>query len=338
MKHLLPKICLNLAGVALAAAVTAGTAGAATPAHTPAWHPVLTLKNVNSAHNVWSFTSVVTTGKTTGWAFLRGSSQQNTSYRRTSATTWKQVAFPGQGCRVNVAAAAKGGRVFASCERIVGNSREYEWSGTKWVLIRTLPGAVSSLSVLSATDVWYFGDHGVVHWNGKTWKQLTKSTDGGSARSDTDVWVFTGEVISHYNGKKWTAVQSYGPTGITGILALSATSVYATGTEAAAAALLHYNGKRWSRTWESGDQETFPEQRIVRDGKGGLWILAADDTERAQMLHYTGGKMRVATLPAASFEYYSVSNLAQIPGTAEMLLAGVGVGTNELNPVIFQYS
>lgn len=56
------------------------------------------------------------------------------------------------------------------------------------------------------------------------------------------------------------------------------------------------------------------------------------------MLHYTGGKMRVAALPTASFEYYSVSNLAQIPGTAEMLLAGVGVGANELNPVIFQYS
>ena len=150
---------------------------------------------------------------------------------------------------MNVAAAAKDGHVFASCSYVTGHSWEYEWTGTKWTLIRTLPGQVSSMTVLSSTDVWYFGDHGVVHWNGRTWKPLTKSTEGGSALSDTSVWVFTDEVISHYNGKSWTAADTYGPTDVTGILALSATSVYATGDDDGAAALLHYNGSTWSRVW-----------------------------------------------------------------------------------------
>ena len=51
---------------------------------------------------------------------------------------------------------------------------------------------------------------------------------------------------------RWAAVHSPGPTDVTGILALSATSVYATGTDAGAALLLHYNSKAGSRVWERG--------------------------------------------------------------------------------------
>ena len=343
MKNLLPKICLSLAGVALTASVTAGVASAstssATAAHTPVWHPVLTLKNASSSQDYWSFSAVAATGKTSGWAFLVDSKGRTYSYERTGATAWKRVPFPDQTCAVNVAAAAKDGRVFASCSYVTGHSWEYEWTGTKWTLIRTLPGEVSSMTVLSATDVWFFGDHGVVHWNGKTWKQLTNSTEGGSALSDKSVWVFTGEVISHYDGKSWTAVQTPGPTSVTGILALSATSVYATGDDAGAAALLHYNGSAWSRIWESGDQHSFLEQQILPDGKGGLWIPANDQVENPLLLHYTGGKMTTATLPDAGFEFPGNSDMAQIPGTAEMLIAGESVGTNnKTSPVTYQYS
>jgi hypothetical protein len=343
MKKLLPKIFLSLAGVAVTAAVTAGTATAKTSsaiaAHTPTWNPVLTLRNASSSQDYWSFASVVATGKTTGWAFMSDSKQKTYSYQRTGSTTWKRVAFPGTGCRVNVAGAAKDGRVFASCAGVTGPSKEYEWTGAKWTLIRILPGTVSSMSVLSADDVWFFGDHGVIHWNGRTWKQLTKSTRGGSALADNSVWVFSGDVISHYDGKKWTAVHAPGPTGVTGILALSATSVYATGDDAGAAALLHYNGHAWSRVWESGDLISFLEQQILPDGKGGLWIPANDQVENPALLHYSAGKMTVATLPDAAFEFPGNSDMARIPDTAEMLLAGEALGTNnKLSPVIYQYS
>jgi hypothetical protein len=342
MKKLLPKISLSLIGVALAATGTASTATAgtssATAAHTPAWHPVLTLKNASSSQDFWSFASVVATGKTTGWAFMSDSKQKTYSYQRTGPTTWERVAFPGTGCRVNVAGVAKDGRVFASCAGVTGPSKEYEWTGTKWTLIRTLPGTVTSMSVLSADDVWFFGDHGVIHWNGHIWKQLTKSTRGGSALTDNSVWVFTGEVISHYDGKKWTAVHAPGPTNVTGILALSATSVYATGG-ADSAALLHYNGHAWSSVWESGGIISFFPQQILPDGKGGLWIPANDQVENPALLHYTAGKVTVATLPDAAFEFPGNSDMARIPDTAEMLLAGEALGTNnKLSPVIYQYS
>ena len=339
MKNFLPKVFLGFAGIALAVSATAGTATAGTAAHVPAWNPVLTLKNASSSQDYWSFTATVATSKTTGWAFLADSKAGTYSYERTGAATWKRVPFPDQTCRVNVAAAAKDGRIFASCSYVTGHSWEYEWTGTKWTLIRTLPGQVSSMTVLSATDVWYFGDHGVVHWNGKTWKQLTKSTEGGSALSDTSVWVFTGEVISHYDGKSWTATETYGPTDVTGILALSAASVYATGDEVGAATLLHYNGSTWSRVWESGDQHSFLEQQILRDGKGGLWIPANDKAENPLLLHWSEGKMSVAALPDAAFEFPGNSDMAQIPETAEMLIAGESLGTsNKTSPVIYQYS
>jgi hypothetical protein len=307
--------------------------------HVPAWHPVLTLKNANAPLvDNWSFDSVVATGKTTGWAFLSDSNQKTYSYQRTGSTTWTRVAFPGTGCRVNVAGAAKDGRIFASCAGVSGPSKEYEWADTKWTLIRTLPGTVSSMTVLSADDVWYFGDHGVIHWNGHTWKQLTNSTRGGSALTDNSVWVFTGEVISHYDGKKWTAVHAPGPTNVTGILALSATSAYATGEDAGALALLQYNGHTWSRVSESGDLSFLPQQ-ILPDGKGGLWIPANDQVENPALLHYTAGKLTVATLPDAAFEFAGSSEMARIPDTAEMLLAGVALGTNnKTSPIIYQYS
>ena len=166
------------------------------------------------------------------------------------------------------------------------------------MLIRTLPGAVSSLSVLSATDVWYFGDHGVVHWNGKQDLEAADEVHGRRQRA-----VKRHERLGfHRRGDQPLQRQEVDrrpKLRPDGHHRHPWRSPPPASTRPAwrpyAAALLHYNGKRWSRTWESGDQETFPEQRIVRDGNGGLWILAADDTERTQMLHYTGGKMRVAT-------------------------------------------
>jgi hypothetical protein len=374
MKRLASRICLiaaisaiTIATLALVAsppgrASSPGQAGSPA-AHKPAWHFIFSLPNGNAPTHYNAFTAVVATGKTTGWAFMFKAPY---AYHRTGANTWKKVPFPGKNGNVTLAAVAPDGRgaVWASYFTASGSQLD-RWTGTKWQVARTFSGYITGLTVLASNDVWVFGgsgqqqSHGVFHYNGRTWTTVASTPLGGDALSDTNVWAYSGRTIDHFNGRKWTSVNAARllPPGnqqafagakpfLTGIRALSATDVYATGEgtdppHGSPLVLLHFNGRAWSRVVLAKNNTSHTGQGVFPDGKGGLWIPAGDSAGNPALLHYSNGTVTLVTLPAeASWVPTIADSLSRIPGTSEMLAGGVQYthGNEQTNSVVLQYS
>jgi hypothetical protein len=190
-------------------------------------------------------TTVIATGKTTGWAFLRDS---KVAYERTGATRWKAVELPGAAGTVQAAGASSPSNVWIAYKPNSGGAPQlYRWNGWKWTLEKNLEkqAEVTGISVLGPHDVWLFGglgftgEVGVSHFNGHTWTQLSSFLEDGSALSDNNVWAFAGTQVDHFNGRKWSAVNvgkllPPAPAGssvgsyLTSIAALALDNVYAT--------------------------------------------------------------------------------------------------------------
>ena len=374
MKHLVSRICLiaAIAGITVATlAVVASPPGraakAGTPAtanaHRPAWQVILSVHSGNPITGYNAFTTVVATGKTAGWAFLANGPN---AYERTGARTWKKVPLPGKNGNVTLAAVAPDGKGAVWASYLTANGTQLDrWNGTKWKVAKTFSGYLSGLTVLASGEVWVFGgsgqlqSHGVFHYNGRTWTEVARTPQGGDALSDTSVWAYQGHTIDHFNGRTWTSVNvakllpprqqgsfTHATSAVTGIRALSATDVYATGEgvnppHGRPMVLLHFNGRAWSRVALAQNNTSFTGQRIFPDGKGGLWIPAGDSSANPALLHYANGKLTAVTLPEEATWVPTIAySLSRIPGTSEMLAGGIKYthGNEHANAVVLEYS
>ncbi|HXT91180.1 MAG TPA: hypothetical protein VN714_18165 [Trebonia sp.] len=335
----------------LTAATLSGGAAKAAVAHTPAWHPVLSIPNGAKSNMV---DTVVSTGKTSGWAFLHDAT---VAYERTGATAWKKVAFPGRGGAVNVAAASSPSNVWAAYRSSQGHGTQlYRWNG-RWTVMKTFPGAgtITAISVLNPNDVWVFGgvgsggQAGVFHYNGHKWMEVSSTLQGGYAVSDGNVWAFSGAQVAHFNGHKWTTTNvakllppatRHVPATLTGIIALAPNNVYATGEgfttpRGGPGVVLHFNGHTWSRVAEGSGFESVLGKSLASDGKGGLWIAGLSfPSIFPGLFHYSAGKITAVTVPGGA----ELTSVSRIPGTAAALAGGVQLVVPNGTSVVLQYS
>jgi len=337
---------LALGGIAGAAFAATAPPTTAPPATTkPGWHVV---KAVGSGVT-GDFTAVVATGKTTGWAFdgnpIAAPTSGAAAWER-SGSTWKRVPFPAQTNEEVVAASATStSDVWAFTEDLTpsGQSRVLRWNGHHWSVAKTFTDLIGSASVVAANDVWVFGQPGVIerlgawHYNGRTWSQVSKSAEGGSALAANNVWAFSGTRVLHWNGRAWanTSVAKLLPPAtqfndpmLTGIYAASADSVYAVGNgdledDGGPMVLLHYNGARWDKVAAGNfGYGTEPSQQISPDGSGGLWLpMPGYDGQRSYLVHYSAGKLSKAALPTSAADI-TVESVAHVPGTTQELAGG----------------
>jgi len=333
---------LALTGAGMTARAAQGTSGAgsAIPARPAAWHIV---KRV-SIGVFGGFTAVTAAGKTGGWAF-NGYSRP-TAWRR-SGPTWRQVAFPGLSGEQVVAAEATSPTDVWAFTADGTRSRALRWNGRAWAAVKTFGQQVGGAVVLSADDVWAFGQQpfgpgrGLApwHYNGRTWSRVASGDglEGGSGLAAGDVWAFAGTDVAHWNGRTWsrTSLARLLPAkfrlndpAVVGIDAQSRSSVYALGSgnaedEGGPLVILHYDGRTWTRVAE-GDWGigTSPIQQVSSDGHGGLWIpMPGFDGRLSYLLHYSDGHVTQAALPVSAHAI-DVQDVALVPGTAELLGAG----------------
>ncbi len=329
------------ASITTAVAVT-GAASAWALAATPAglsWHIV---KRVHSGA-FGDFTAVVAVGRAGEWAFNGISTP--TAWER-SGQSWKQVPFPGRsGEEVVAAGASSASNVWAFSDG-ASSARALHWNGSRWSAGRSFPGQVGGAVVISASDVWVFGEPfvpgsglGAWHYNGHAWSKVPSGhgLEGGSALSAGSIWAFAGTKVAHWNGHTWArtsvagllpAKQELNDPAVVGIDAQSADSVYAIGSgnledEGGPTVILHYNGHSWSKVAEgSFGAGTSPLQQVASDGHGGLWIpMPASGAERSYLVHYSAGRLVAAALPTGSTKI-NVESIARIPGTAGLLAGG----------------
>ena len=342
-------------------AASASATAAAPPVAAPHWHIVKSVKTDFSG----GFTAVVTTGKTSAWAFDGQGLTSPPAAWRLSGKTWTKVAFPGKkNEEVITAGASSPSNVWAFTDISGAGSRVLHWNGAKWTVVKTFARQIGGASVVAGNDVWVFGEPfipgsglGAWHYNGHAWTQVGKNLEGGSALSATSVWAYSGTAVDHWNGHKWasTSVKSLLPPvvpgplndpSVVGILALSASNVYALGNgnlqdEGGPLVVLHYNGSKWSKVAQ-GNFSYGPGPEVSSDGSGGLWLPMNNPVGGASYLvHYTAGKLVKATLPGSAATITIVS-VARVPGSTQQLAGGFthaagNFGTNVV-AVLLQYS
>jgi hypothetical protein len=327
------------ASITTALAVTGAASAWALAATGPSWQFV---KHVHSGGN-GDFTAVVAVGKNGGWAF-NGISKP-TAWKRSGAS-WTQVSFPGRsGEEVVAAEASSTTNVWAFTDGGSGG-RALRWNGSSWSAKRSFGKQIGGAVVISATDVWVFGEPvspgsslGTWHYNGHTWAKVTSGhgLEGGSALSASSIWAFGGTSVAHWNGSTWTrtsvaallpAKQLLNDPAVVGIDAQSKSSVYAVGSgnledEGGPTVILHYNGHAWAKVAQgSFGVGTSPLQQVASDGHGGLWLpMPAAGAERSFLVHYSAGRLTAAALPTGPRKI-NVESIAHIPGTAQLLAGG----------------
>jgi hypothetical protein len=289
------------------------------------------------------FTAVIAVGRNGGWAFNAGF--RPTAWRR-SGSTWTPIPFPGLANETVIAAGAASPTDVWAFTSGGTRSRALVWNGVFWAVKRTFSRDIGGAVVLSASDVWVFGEPyfpggglGAWHYNGHTWSQPASGhgLEGGSGLSAGDIWAFDGADVAHWNGSAWSrtslasllpAKQQLNNPAITGVYEQSRTSVYAIGNgnaqdQGGPLVVLHWNGSGWSRVAQgSFGFGTQPNQQISSDGHGGLWLPMPESSGvQSYLLHYSGGQLTQAALPGGGARI-SVVAVALIPGTTEVLGGG----------------
>jgi hypothetical protein len=334
-------------GAAAALAVTGAASAMAVTSAGPSWRIV---KRVHSGA-LGDFTAVVAVGRAGGWAF-NGISRP-TAWKR-SGPSWTQVAFPSRSGEEVVAAGASSAANVWAFTASGGRSRALRWNGRRWSVQGSFPAETGGAVVISASDVWVFGqpfvpggELGAWHFNGHVWARVAsgRGLEGGSGLSATDIWAFAGTKVAHWNGHGWASSSVAGllpakrplnAPAVVGIDAQSPSSVFAIGSgntqdEGGPTVILHFNGHSWRKVAQgSFGIGTSPLQQVSSDGRGGLWIPMPGSGGRPSFLvHYSAGRLTSAALPGGAGKI-NVESVSRIPGTTSLL--GGGFTHASLNP------
>jgi hypothetical protein len=186
-----------------------------------------------------------------------------------------------------------------------------------------MPGEPTSLTVLSATDMWAVG--------------ISAATFGNPEGIPADI-------AMHWNGHRWQTYQL--PTlGLQAPVFLDARSSVATGPtnlwaeygpdelvrpparpDAAAAppsvGLLHWNGASWTEI--AMPFTAFPTGPMAADGHGGLWLYqpVGNPTAVPYLYHYSHGTWTSQALPIPAADRGHILAMTHVPGTASLWAAG----------------
>jgi hypothetical protein len=354
------KIASTVAGVSTALSLVGFSAANTTAASAdqPAWHIIYT-----RAQNA-EFEAVVATGRTSGFALLEPDTTVATpvAYERTGAMTFRKVPFPTVADEwVAGASASSPSDVYVFADILTLNSPKAEsevlkWTGKKFSVVAAFAGELGGGTVLSPDDVFAYGSSrygggslpaaGTYHYNGHAWTEISSTVSGsGDALSATSAYVADGTELYHYNGHQWAATnlasllpakQGSNQPALSGVLALSAHDIYATGNAGqftGPAVILHGNGHTWAKV------ASYPSAvgQPVSDGQGGLWVPEAGPAAYG-MLHYSHGKLTAVAGPQYDKSHAVIDSISPIPGTAEELAGGLfPLTVYPQPPVVLQY-
>lgn len=211
--------------------------------------------------------------------------------------SWREVAFPGPGVPVDLAAAPDGTAVSVAQNVLTGVNAVHHWKNGKWRRLDVpLPSGTSlaAVAVGSKKDIWLVGGRSVregvseslvMRWNGKTWKRLPV----GGTRAIT-------KIVVDAPGKAW-ALRGSTKTN-----------------------LVRWDGKRFR---ERGLPEGAGALTLTPDGAGGVWVLpySRSDAKAAPYLRWAGSSWKAFNGPRRD-GVVGLGDIDLIPGTSRVVSVG----------------
>jgi len=340
-----------VSAVGLAALAFAGPAQAAqSPPAAPHWSIAYRSHSAAESYLV----SVVAPTKTDAWAI--GSAGKNQPVVvNWNGKAWKPVNVPGtSGFTPDTVYASSPGNVWITGTSKSGAGVAHVWNGTTktWRTI-SLPVNFYGAAVISATDVWGYGQNGgcahtdpadtcLYRWNGTKWAAVNvPAAHGGITAAGGHAWFAGLTNVKPVKGNSAISLTGlpaiYELTGST-VKKVSAPSARVANTVQVAAApngrlwlgtrlptttapqtLFHWTGKAWTRIGIPATANGLPlliETNLAYDGGNGVWW--------GGFSHWTGSRW-VSTFPETGIGGYAfaVTWVSAIPGSASIWGAGV---------------
>jgi hypothetical protein len=157
--------------------------------------------------------------------------------------------------------------------RVHGSAVAEHWNGNSWSRVavpRRVPD-LAAISAVAADDVWFAGDHDVIHRDGTSWNVALERSDvelhALKAFSAQDVWA-VGEtrprdavpqaLALHWDGRRWRSFVFRVPdneSSLDSVVGMGPNDVWAGGGASdlvnapphEQSLLLHWDGRRWTR-------------------------------------------------------------------------------------------
>jgi hypothetical protein len=238
---------IAVVGVVVAASTAIGAAPAVastmtSASHCPAWDKVQPQAPAQS-----TLLGVTALPSCAAWAVGTNSNPEPVAMNQQfSGTSWTKQTSPVTSAGSNLSAVAAVSDTSAWAVGSQGGRALIEhWDGKSWrTQAAPQPGGkgftgLFGVAASSASDVWAVGNYGttaphhhtlIVHWNGKTWKQVPSPDPSGASHdsrltsvtvvSAKNAWAvgyyhgakhFRQTLILHWNGKSWQQVASPNP-------------------------------------------------------------------------------------------------------------------------------
>jgi len=220
------------------------------------------------------------------------------------------------------------------------------WNGTSWTQVpspnpagATSYNELAGVAATSASNAWavgfYLTSGGaertlVVHWDGKTWKQVPSPNAGTAgannglsavaATSASNAWAVGSYAVSshelrtltlHWNGRTWTKVPSLnagsGGNVLYGVAATSGSDAWAVGYRSLGPApnriiLQHWNGKSWAMvTSPNPGSATNVLYSVAATSATNAWAVGsyagATTADRTLIEHWNGKTWAIVSSP-----------------------------------------
>jgi hypothetical protein len=311
-----------------------------------------------------SMYSVVAISRTNAWATgatYHGQTPVNNPYvLHWNGARWSGVSIPGgSGYASALVAASSASNVWILGTDVNGslNQKFFRYDGTRWHTIATPEGNLSTLAVLSPTDVWASGQISctgkacvtdVWQWNGSKWLAhpigTTAYNIAGTAA--TGIWVAgingvnqaTGEgLVAAYRwtGTRWFPVVMPHPemSGWVGIAIGSASAIWIEGWRGTSSQVLtlQWTGRTWQHVISAAAMNASPDP--VADGSGGVWM--------GPWVHWTGRSWVIVPLSFVGNAGLGIHDFAKVPGTSGSYWGAGGIYKNDssmtTNPAMAVY-
>jgi hypothetical protein len=147
------------------------------------------------------------------------------------------------------------------------------WNGSSWATVAhncDTYGGLTGVTVISPTDAWAVGDSETCHYDGTSWTEVPSPQprieyseigyplEDVSGATSNDVWavgsraIDTGynvvfdSIAEHWNGTAWSIDYFVPGEFLYGVEAISATNVWAVGTNSYGPLIVHNDGTGWS--------------------------------------------------------------------------------------------
>ena len=277
-----------------------------------------------------------------------------------NGSSWSEVKLPGP-ARVgyfSAVSATSAGNVWAigGCEGCASFAAHYNGSGWTWYS-SPAKGADTGMAALGSADVWVADYTHLLHRTGSTWKSYSAPGWNGvwtvAGTAPDSVWaaglasITLQPEVLHWNGSSWSTVKglplvtlpangeaipesiAIGTHKDVYVAGLIEYPVPQSGLYEYAPFVLHEYQNKWTLlTIPSSFPAGYGFSRLASDGAGGFWASAIESgaaglTGPQRLVHYSGGKWTITSLPAISKagdtpSAPSVDELAAVPGTQQV--------------------